>query len=1190
MRRITSPLAVVLLLLGSALAQVDKAATPGRAGQPVSSAVISLDGDEWLVATDPANEGVQQQWFEAPRPEAKATKVPWIIQDAFPGYHGVAWYWRDFHAPDNPHAAGRYLLRFWAVDYKADVWLNGVSVGGHEGGETPFTLDVTKAIKPNAPNRLAVRVLNPTNEPIDGIRLVETARRCKVIPYRAGAGFNHGGITDSVELLCVAAVRVEDLFVTAYPEQTKGTIHIRAVVHNAAAEAKNGSVDFTLSSARGGETTASIHLEREFPAGSTPVEADLTIDNPRLWELNDPYLYRVTARVGIEGSDSFDERSTRCGFRDFRFSDGRFRLNGRRIYLRCSHTCNHYPIGQQFPRDPDLLRRDMLNMKVMGFNAIRFIWGGAARVQLDLCDEIGLLVYNEPYASMSIAPSPKMAERFDSGVSELIRRDRNHPSVVIWGLLNEARDDPTFRHAVAMLPLVRALDTSRVVLLNSGRYDGVVTGGASVGIGSVAGIRIWPKIVPVEPWVALNPTKRTIEALGITWPAGHLALHPGPENQFSVVRWTAPAPGEVQVSAVFTGLAERATTDVHVLHNGRTLFKGVLNLNDSPNEAAFRKTLSVAPGDTIDCVVGPGNKHYGADTTGLAFTVKLAEKTYDATAEFSTDANPNGVWTYGQMPANSAPDASTFVLYADYPEGTRPESIGSLSNPGSAVWEDVLSDRHVYPRVPHTAETMQLLRNLEGPQQPVFLSEYGIGSAVDLWRAVRHFEQRGAEGLEDAEFFRDKLNLFLADWEHWHLDEMYARPEDFFMESLKKMAGQRTLGLNAIRSNPNIVGHSLTGAIDHVMCGEGLTTLFREFKPGTIDAIHDAWAPLRWCLFAEPAHIARGANVHLEAVLANEDVLAAGEYAVRLQVVGPEQTHILDRTITVTVPEQEGKQEPPLAQLWFTEHVKVDGPSGKYRFLATFQEGAAAAGGLAEFYLTDPAEMPAVEDEVVLWGDDPGLAQWLTGHGIHSRPFSPAPPAIRELILASGKPAAPGGAEAFGELARRIVRGSSVVFLSPEVFAQGDRPTAWLPLARKGTVSPIRGWLYLKDEWAKRHPIFEGMPSGGLMDYAYYREIIPDAVWVGQDPPAEAVAGAIKASQDYSSGLMVAVHNLGEGRFVLSTLRIRENLDLHPAAERLLRNMLRYAARDMEKPVAELPLDFDQQLKAMGFRVRGTPN
>jgi len=188
------------------------------------------------------------------------------------------------------------------------------------------------------------------------------------------------------------------------------------------------------------------------------------------------------------------------------------------------------------------------------------------------------------------------------------------------------------------------------------------------------------------------------------------------------------------------------------------------------------------------------------------------------------------------------------------------------------------------------------------------------------------------------------------------------------------------------------------------------------------------------------------------------------------------------------------------------------------------------------------------------------------------------------VILASSKPPAPGGAKVFDELARRIARGSTVVFLSPEVFAQGDQPTAWLPLARKGTLSPIRGWLYLKDEWAKCHPIFEGLPSGGLMDYAYYREIIPDAVWSGQDPPAEAVAGAIKASQDYASGLMVAVYDLGAGRFVLNTLRIRENLGPNPVAERLLRNLLRYAAADLAKPTADLPPDFDRTLQSLGYQ------
>lgn len=1142
------------------------------------TSVTSLDG-RWSLAVDPDNVGRDRKWFENDTLEgAKPAKVPWIIQEAFPGYHGVAWYGRDFTASVNPHPAGCYLLRFWQVDYLAEVWLNGTAVGGHEGGETPFTLDVTAAIKPGKKNRLVVRVLNPTNQPIDGISLGQTAKRCKGVPYRAGGGFNHGGITESVELLCVPEVRVDDLFVIAKSEQGKGTVRLRAVVTNAAAQAKRGYVDFTLASARDGETLTAVHLSREFPAGATTVEAELAIDHPRLWDLNDTYLYRATARAGIEGANSFDEQSTRCGFRDFRFDSGYFRLNGRRIYLRCTHTCNHFPIGLQFPQDPDLLRRDLLNLKVMGFNAIRFIWGGASRVQLDLCDEIGLLVYEESYASWPIGASPKMPERFDAAMGELIRRDRNHPSIVMWGLLNETHDGPVFRHAAGMLPLVCSLDPSRMVLLNSGRWDAGT--GPKYGLWAVDGVQVWPKERRTEPWVALNSTAKIIRILGITWPPKHLAFHPGAMNEFSVVRWTAPESGEVQLATTFTGLAGHATTDVHVLLNGRRLFDGFVNLKGSPNEVRFGKTITVARGDTLDCVVGAGNGNYGGDTTGLCVTIKTPKKTFDATADFSDQANPNGDWSYGQMTPAAKPNASTFAVYsADKPLG----NVGTLANPGSTTWDDSLRDRHTYPRVPHTAGTIQSLRTPDSDGQPVFLSEYGIGSAVDLWRATRHFEQRGAEGLEDAQFFRDKLARFQADWDHWRMDEAFARPEDFFMESLKKMAGQRTLGLNAIRANPGIISHSLTGAIDHVMCGEGLTTLFRELKPGTIDALYDAWAPLRWCLFAEPAHIARGAKIHLDAVLADEDALPPGQYPARLQVIGPNLTRILDRTITVTIPKRTGAKEPPLARTYFAEDVVVDGPSGKYHFLATFNRGAAAAGGDAEFYVTDPAEMPAVAAEVALWGDDPALARWLAEHGIRTRPFTSGPATRREVILVSSKPASQGSTAALGELARRIASGSSAVFLSPEVFAKDDQRTAWLPLARKGTLTPIHGWLYLKDEWAKRHPIFEGLPSGGLMDYTYYREIIPDDVWIGQDPPDEAVAGAIQASVDYRSGLMVAVYRLSAGRFVLNTLRIRENLGTHPAAERLLRNMLRYAAQDVEKPVVEVPTEFDGQLRAMGL-------
>lgn len=430
--------------------------------------VVSLDG-EWLLATDPGNVGRKQKWFAEPRADAKPTRVPWIIQDAFPGYHGVAWYWRAFDAAANPHDHGRYLLRFWQVDDKADVWVNGEPVGSHEGGESPFVLDVTDAVKPKATSLLAVRVLNPTHEPIDGIVLNETPHRNKALPYHAGAAWDQGGIMDSVELLIAPVVRIADLFVR--PDWRTGAIRIQATVRNASGNAARARLELTVAPAARGETVAARAIERELPAGDTTVETELRVEGHRLWQLNDPFLYRVSARVTEDGSASLDEHSVRCGFRDFRFENGWFRLNGRRIYLRCSHTGNCCPVGLELPHDPDLLRRDLLNVKAMRFNAIRFIAGVAKRHQLDLCDELGLMVYEESYAAWLLGDSPKMAERYDESVLGMVRRDRNHPSIVIWGLLNETPEGPVFRHAVGFLPRLRELDDSRMVMLNSGRWD-----------------------------------------------------------------------------------------------------------------------------------------------------------------------------------------------------------------------------------------------------------------------------------------------------------------------------------------------------------------------------------------------------------------------------------------------------------------------------------------------------------------------------------------------------------------------------------------------------------------------------------------------------------------------------------------------------------------------------------------------
>ena len=348
-------------------------------------------------------------------------------------------------------------------------------------------------------------------------------------------------------------------------------------------------------------------------------------------------------------------------------------------------------------------------------------------------------------------------------------------------------------------------------------------------------------------------------------------------------------------------------------------------------------------------------------------------------------------------------------------------------------WENVVTDQHNYPRVPHTAGTIQDLRSLSGRGTPLFLSEYGIGSAVDLWRVTRHFERLGKTEVEDARFYRDKLDRYLADWKRWRLDELYARPEDFFAESLRKMAGQRTLGLNAIRSNPNIVGYSLTGMNDHVSCGEGLTTTFRELKPGTVDALFEGFAPLRLCLFVEPVNVYRGTRVRFEAVLANEDALAPGEYPVRLLVAGPRNQRIFEKTVNVTV-----EQESPFAVPVFAEDVAVDGPAGRYRFLASLRARRCSRRAAKRSSMWPTRQkLPAVTHEVVLAGEDAGLAQWLGDHGIRCGHLRPKRPSTREVILVSKTPAAPGDAAAFAELVGGSPQGATAVFLLPEALQQG---------------------------------------------------------------------------------------------------------------------------------------------------------
>ncbi|MCX5758956.1 MAG: glycoside hydrolase family 2, partial [Candidatus Hydrogenedentes bacterium] len=388
----------------------------------MSQHVYSLDGSRWVIAADSNNVGREQEWYREPRPDATLIRVPGILQEALPKAHGVVWYWLDVTFPAHPYAQGRYLLRFNAVDYLADVWLNGKYLGGHEGGETPFVFDATDAIQVVGHNWLAVRVLNPVNEPIDGIVLAETPHRNKSVNFTVGGSLDIGGITESVELLLTPPVYITGVHVRE--DWHDGRVAVETTVRNTLPKEAPGRVVWVAGPAATGESCADSQESAVFKPGDTVVSNEFVIVNHHLWDVEDPFLYRLTTRLMLDEGGSSDEHVARFGFRELRVDKGYFRLNARRVFWRSSHTGNHCPVGQVVPPDsaPDLLRRDLIYMKASGFNAVRFISGVPHPWQLDLCDEIGLMVYEENYASWLLGDSPKMKDRFDLSLVEMVRR------------------------------------------------------------------------------------------------------------------------------------------------------------------------------------------------------------------------------------------------------------------------------------------------------------------------------------------------------------------------------------------------------------------------------------------------------------------------------------------------------------------------------------------------------------------------------------------------------------------------------------------------------------------------------------------------------------------------------------------------------------------------------------------------
>ena len=464
--RVLGSIPILIAVLGGLLQNRGAAEPPANAADP-GARLQSLDG-VWQIAPDTHDQGIAGRWYDPARYPAAAARpiqVPGNINEAWPNSAPVEqgkaanldWYMLAF-TPETAAAPGlRHYLRFGGVRYVSEAWLNGKELGSHEGGQDPFEFDVTKQLLPGRSNTVIVRVASPY----------------------------FGGIQQHVVLVSQPEVRIIDAF--ARPDAERKEIRLEVTLENNTGAPASVDLAASCGEYKPRREIGSKAAQVTVQPGQSAATLVLQVPQPRLWSFDEPNLYTIGITSRWHGAPSAsaagDEYHFRTGFRDFRIVNGYFYLNGKRVFLKSTHGNWYDPIGiMGTPRTMKYLNEDFPQLKKAGFNMERFILSAALPEQLDEADELGLMVYSEHETSWEHFLNDPA--KFGISLNQVVRRDRNHPSLVMWGLLNETNAGEMTDRARAWLPSLRAVDDTRVVLLSSGRWDGDFRTGSASNPGS----------------------------------------------------------------------------------------------------------------------------------------------------------------------------------------------------------------------------------------------------------------------------------------------------------------------------------------------------------------------------------------------------------------------------------------------------------------------------------------------------------------------------------------------------------------------------------------------------------------------------------------------------------------------------------------------------------------------------------
>jgi hypothetical protein len=423
---------------------------------------LPLDG-EWEFAVDP-DRSLSPATLAAAELRRIRVPGPWQAQFAdLRDYTGVAWYRHRFRWTEPEDPAGTdvvHLLRFGAVDYFATVWLNGVLVGEHEGGYLPFELPVTSVLRHDGDNELVVKVIDPGSDADAdlGFPFAE-------VPHGKQSWYGPiGGIWQSVHLERRSADHLRAVRIT--PDVPGGRALVQVETSRPSPRALR--FELTLTAPGGGTHTLGHGIH---PGEQTAVR-ELSIPEPELWDTENPRLYVLETTLIEESGVPLDRRSDRFGMRSIGSSpDGFLVLNGRPVYLRGALDQDYYPAGIYTAFSDAELDEQFARAKHMGLNCLRTHIKVADPRYYDAADRAGLLIWTELPNWQELTEDAKRRAR--ETMVGMVERDWNHPSIVIWTIVNEnwgtdLAVNPQHRAwLVDMYTDLKQLDPSRLVVGNS---------------------------------------------------------------------------------------------------------------------------------------------------------------------------------------------------------------------------------------------------------------------------------------------------------------------------------------------------------------------------------------------------------------------------------------------------------------------------------------------------------------------------------------------------------------------------------------------------------------------------------------------------------------------------------------------------------------------------------------------------